>query len=322
MTNPPAPFKPWKNYSAQLDHLKARGLWVKDEQRALRYLERLGYYRLSGYWYPLRKIDPVQSAAQNKAVRSSEFCEGSRFEQIVDLYVFDKKLRLLALDALERIEMALRVDIAHLLGKKHPVAHTLPRYFHGHFAKQTQTKGPHKGRTEHDVWMEKYQSLLKRAKHDPAIIHNVTKYGQPPIWVAIEVWDFGTLSKLYAGMLHADQDSIAAKYGASDGRELAKWLRSFNFIRNVAAHHSRLWNINILERSDIPQGLPQWQYLSNQRPFLYFCLMAKMLKVICPNSHWSERLIGALANFPQENFNLADFDVKNLDEARRLLGQV
>ena len=87
--------KPWKSYQAQLNILKARGLKVGDEAKALHYLERIGYYRLSGYWYPFRENDPVQARQ-----KTNQFKADSYFEDAVKLYVFDKRLRLLALDAL------------------------------------------------------------------------------------------------------------------------------------------------------------------------------------------------------------------------------
>ena len=120
------PLKPWLSFSDQLLQLQARGLHVDDHVAALDYLERLGYYRLSGYWYPLGVIVPVASQAQGRAVRLDTFVPGSRFEDVVRLYVFDKKLRLLALDALERIEMAVRVDVAYLLGEHAARAHESP----------------------------------------------------------------------------------------------------------------------------------------------------------------------------------------------------
>ena len=303
------PLKPWCSFSDQLQQLQARGLHVDDRAAALDYLERLGYYRLSGYWYPLRAIDPAASQAQGKAVRLDTFVPGSRFEDAVRLYVFDKKLRLLALDALERIEMAVRVDVAHLLGRRDARAHENQVHLHGNFTKKPITSGPNKGKTEHQVWLEKYHSLLHRARNEPFVAHHMQQYGGLPIWAAIEVWDFGLLSKLFAGMQHADQQTIATLYGAPGGRAFSQWLRSLNFIRNVSAHHSRLWNINIVEVSALPQGWPS--QLNNKRPFFYFCLMQKLLTVICPNSSWGRRFKALLADeFPamvNPQLSLAEF---------------
>ena len=102
--------KPWLSYREQLDKLKNRGLAVTDESKALEYLERIGYYRLSGYWHPFRERSelfcPVGAGIpKGKKTKPTStvldgFKPGASFEAAVRLYVFDKKLRLLALDAL------------------------------------------------------------------------------------------------------------------------------------------------------------------------------------------------------------------------------
>lgn len=291
------PLKPWRSFADQLQQLQGRGLQVDQPAAALDYLERLGYYRLSGYWYPLRAIDPAASWAQGRAVRLDRFVPGSRFEDVARLSVLDKKLRLLALDALERIEMAVRVDVAHLLGQQDPRAHENPACLHGNFTKKVINKGLDAGKTLHQVWLAKYQGMLNRARKEPFVAHQLQQYGALPIWAAIEVWDFGLLSKLFAGMRYADQQAIAAQYGAPSGRAFAQWLRSLNFVRNVSAHHSRLWNINVLELSAVPSDWPV--HLDNAKPFFYFCLMQQLLSVICPNSQWGQRFKSLLRNdFP------------------------
>ncbi|MBP9023734.1 MAG: Abi family protein [Spirochaetes bacterium] len=303
------PLKPWISFEDQLKILKDRGIAVDNDSAAISYLKRVGYYRLSGYWYPFREHDKEASLLQSKPVRKDIFIKGSRFEDVIRLYIFDKKLRLLALDALERIEMSVRVDIAHLLGEKDSAAHENPDCFHGNFAKKQIQIGQNAGKTEYQVWLEKYNSLLHRARRESFVEHHQKEYGKLPIWAAIELWDFGMLSKLFSGMQYADMQIIAAKYGAKDGREFAQWLRSLNLIRNVSAHHSRLWNINIVERSIVPQN---WSsFLNNERPFFYFCIMKQMLNVICPNTTWGKRFTELLMNdFPDVNsraISLADF---------------
>ena len=214
------------------------------------------------------------------------------------LYVFDKKLRLLALDALERIELAVRVDVAHLLGKYDPYAHENPDLFHGNFAKKLLTHGPHRRKTRHAVWLESHRKLIRRARREPFVEHNISKYGKLPIWAAIEIWDFGTLSRLFAGMKYSDKEIIAKKYGLPNGKVLQNWLRSLNFIRNVAAHHSRLWNINVLETAPAPNSDHYWRSIINTRPFLYYCFMQSMMKIICPSSGWATRFINLVDEFP------------------------
>lgn len=125
--------KPWLSHHEQLDLLKSRGLAVTDDARALDYLRRIGYYRLSGYWFAFRqRSEPCcawprrRTGKKGKSVRVEhialdEFKPGASFQDAVALYVFDKRLRLLVLDALERIEVAFRVDISHTLGELRPL---------------------------------------------------------------------------------------------------------------------------------------------------------------------------------------------------------
>lgn len=103
--------KPWKSYSDQLDQLIGRGMVVTDRARALDCLERIGYYRLSGYWFAFReRSEPLcpldEHGRKPKKVREERialdaFRAGTTFQNAVDLYVFDKQLRLLVMDALD-----------------------------------------------------------------------------------------------------------------------------------------------------------------------------------------------------------------------------
>ncbi|OIQ02621.1 MAG: abortive phage resistance protein [Zetaproteobacteria bacterium CG06_land_8_20_14_3_00_59_53] len=288
--------KPWKSFDEQLSILKGRGLQIDDEAAALSYLERLGYYRLSGYLYPFRAFE-ITKDAQGKLAGTrcvDHFMEGSHFEDAVNLYVFDKKLRMLALDALERIEMSVRVDVAHLLGEKDIHAHEVPAIFFQDFTSKVL---PGSGKTGHQEWLASYQKNLERSRRVEFVKHYLDKYGRLPIWVSTEIWDFGMLSKLFAGMYRADQNIIAAKYGASDGPDFSGWLRGLNFVRNVSAHHNRLWNGNMLEYLTPIQGR-YWNQLKPERPFFYFCIMQRLMRIICPNSSWAERFARLVREFP------------------------
>jgi len=292
-----SPEKPWRSFEDQLSILKGRGLQVDNEPAALNYLERLGYYRLSGYLYPFRDF-VITKNADGKLTgtkRVDNYMAGSHFEDAVQLYVFDKKLRLLALDALERIEMSVRVDVAHLLGERDIHAHEVPSIFFKDFAERVIPKS---GKTAHQEWLESYQKNLNRSGNVEFVKHYLEKYGQLPIWVSSEIWDFGMLSKLFAGMYRTDQNVIASKYGAKDGFELSGWLRGLNYVRNVSAHHSRLWNSNMLEYVTPVQG-EYWSELKPERPFFYFCIMQKMMKIICPNSSWAQRYRLLVSEFPE-----------------------
>jgi abortive infection bacteriophage resistance protein len=305
--------KPWQSYQDQLTQLTQRGLIVTDTDKALYYLERIGYYRLSGYWYPFRERSEVccpLTALNGKKLKKGKvdrlvldtFKPDACFKNAVDLYIFDKKLRLLVLDAIERIEIGLRVDISHTLGKECPFAYLKPELLFEGFAYKLNDQT---GVTGHHQWIARHASLISRSKEE-FIKHHKTKYGLPlPIWVVCEIWDFGTLSTLFAGMTKAGQDRISSKYGVSDGQVLASWLRSLNYLRNVCAHHSRLWNRNIVDQPKLPRnGEVSWTdpFIGNShglaRPFLLLCISKYLLTAINPSSTWGERLKQLLMDFP------------------------
>jgi len=281
MTNPHT--KNWKSIDEQIEILRDRGMIIEDNDHARLFLSRVGYYRLSGYWYPFRQVD-------ENGNRIDAFMEGTSFENVIGLYQFDRRLKLLALDALERIELAVQVDIAHLLGRHAPYAHHDHRFLNRGFVKKSGSFG-------YQGWLENYHSLVKRSKAT-FVDHNLTKYGKLPIWVAVEVFDFGCLSIFFEGMKGRDKQVVSEKYGLLPGKTIASWLRSLNYIRNVSAHHSRLWNCNIVERASVQQHMKELRTTKNERPFLYFCLMKHMLDVICPESDWGDRMVALISAFP------------------------
>ena len=296
--------KPHITFEQQLELLKSRGLEVTDNNTALEYLRRLGYYRLSGYWYPCRKLLPL-AQQQTKSIRprrSDEFLPDSRFQDVVALYVFDKKLRLLILDAIERIEVAFRVDIAYLLGERDPFAYTNPELLHGHFTKKIDLKT---GKTKYQEWISKHDQLIKRSKED-FVEHYKAKYGLPlPIWVAIELWDFGLLSVFYKGMAVKDKAIIANKYNIPDWQIMESWLRSLNYVRNVVAHHSRLWNRNLIDQPKLAKlgAMPSFDlFIGNtqitSRVYVVLCILAHYMKIICPRSTWPMRVVDLIRSFP------------------------
>jgi len=304
--------KPWLTLEQQLEQLRSRGMHVSDPVKALTYLHRIGYYRLSGYWFAFRERSRpccVWDARNDRRHDKVEtlaldgFKPGTTFQNAVDLYVFDKDLRLLVLDALERVEIALRVDVSHTLGQLDAFAYLRPNLFHHSFSQELNRVT---GVTRHHEWLTKHAQLIQRSKEE-FVIHNRAKYGLPlAMWVACEVWDFGTLSTLFGGMREAEQDAIAVKYGVRNGRVFATWLRSLNYLRNVCAHHSRLWNRNIVDQPRLPsvEEMP-WVAGFERNPralarcFLLLRILRQLLGVINPRSSWPDRMREHLASFPE-----------------------
>jgi abortive infection bacteriophage resistance protein len=296
--------RPWKSYQELLDLLKARHMVVTNEAAALSYLERVGYYRLSAYWHPFRefKLDVVEGRGL-VGVKQDTFVSNTSFVDAVELYVFDKKLRLQTQDALERVEVAIRVDIAHLLGERSQFAHHEVQHFNPNFAGRVNKRT---GETVFVEWQQKYANLVNRSKEDFVKHYRTTHGDELPIWVATEVWDFGALSQLFSMMKVPDQQKIAAKYGVSDFKVFSSWLRSLNYLRNLVAHHSRVWNRNVIDQPKLPKlGEIDWcdGFIGKgdliAKPFLLLAILRHLVKTVCPNTNWHRCLQVHLEGFPE-----------------------
>jgi len=287
---------------------------ITDLPAASACLERIGYYRLSGYWYPFRKsrisTNPVTgqilinpTTRKPQLIVDDNFRPGTTFQQVMDLYVFDKRLRLHFLDAIERVEVALRVDIALMLGARNPWAHRDPKQLHGNFALKLD---PRTGQTKFQSWLDRLDSTFDRSKEE-FVKHFKLKYAgeKLPIWIAIELWDFGMLSTFLSGMKVNDLQTLAQKYALPRVDLLTTWIRNINNVRNICAHHSRLWNRSPADQPSPPkQGEIQalnhlaFDRVAQSRIYATAAVLQYFLKKIHPASSWGSRLREYCTTFP------------------------
>lgn len=218
-----ASVKAFKTYDEQLDILTARGMDVGDRDTAITQLRRLNYYRLSGYWYSFRRTT-------NKGRRADDFRPGTTLSNVIALYEFDSRLRTATFDALVPLELALRAALGHALGEIDECAHLHPESL------STRAAG-----AAYERWVEDYTKELGRSKED-FVAHHMNRYGGTlPVWVAVEVLDWGALTYLFDFASNTVQTRVADEYGLS-GPQLRSWMKSLNVIRNTCAHHGRLFN--------------------------------------------------------------------------------
>ena len=139
--------KPHCEYSELIEKLRDRGMVIDDEDRATRKLSQIGYYRLSGFWYPCRrpKTDAEGNYLKDEKtklpLRLDTFQKNVNINDIIDLYLFDKKLRQLMLDAVERIEIYMRSIIAHEIGKIDPLAYEKEQFINPKVIQTKRKKG-------------------------------------------------------------------------------------------------------------------------------------------------------------------------------------
>jgi abortive infection bacteriophage resistance protein len=302
LDSPLAPYsKPYLSVSDQIVRLEDRGMTIADRQKAEEYLSRIGYYRLSAYWYPFRATAPTVDGTIQVL---DAFKPRTSFKTVVDLYAFDKALRLHLLDALERIEIAVRTSIALRLGAYDPLAHRNSSLLDGNFAKLPD---PRTGKPRHTEWLRKLDEKAKSSKEEFAV-HFRTKYSgsHMPVWIAVELLDFGPLSHFLAGMRWADKQAIARQHGVPRPDLFVSWIRSLSVVRNVCAHHARLWNKPLVDQPRPPNvgEIPMLDHLMsspyrNTRLYAACALARYVLHAVNPRSQWPLRLQEHLKTFPQ-----------------------
>lgn len=265
--------KPPKTFVEQLAILKGRGLIVLDESRALHCLEHHNYYRLSAYRFPITVMG-----------NPDQFIPGTTFDDLWNLYHFDRALRRLVAEAVKRVEISMRSRWAYVLAHTHGAqAYESPQFFRDW---QRHTEG-----------LFKLDGELRRS-HEDFVPHYKSKYQmtRPPIWAVCEVMSFGLLSRFYENLkFHRDKKQIANTYGLSIDN-LKSLLEHCAYIRNLCAHHSRLWNRRFTITVQLPQNspayvIPNLNPAEDRRIYNTLVLLIHMVKIIEPNATWPKRLL-------------------------------
>jgi abortive infection bacteriophage resistance protein len=267
--------------SDQADQLLKRGLVARDKQAVIEKLEAVSYYRLSGYWVSFRRPDDT-------------FEPGTTLDMVWRRYTFDRQLRLLVLDAIERVEIAVRTRIVDL----HAIAH-------GPFAYANPASLPGLGATEHAEFLRRINQEANRSS-EQFVHHFKTKYTSQanlPLWMACELMTFGNLYTLFRGLDRPKKQTIAGIYGVADS-VFESWLGALNQVRNICAHHARLWNRVFGMRPQIPRQNkhPFWHTpvsITNDRLFGVMTVLHYLLRQVAPRSRWFYRWEDLLAHYPE-----------------------
>ena len=281
--------KPSLSIDEQINQYLARGLMIFDKARAHHYLSNITYYRLSAYTRPF--YQPQQTA--------HSFIAGTTFDDVLTLYVFDRELRLLLLDAIERIEVALRTQLANTLADHHqPHGYLSPLVFDSRY--------------DHS-WLLKTLAQPQKGKNkETFLLHYQNNYpnspAQPPIWMAVECLTFSEVSILFANLRNPKDTQRIEQHFGWKFTVLKSWFRSLSDLRNLCAHHSRVWNREFGSFPELPKRCPQgWPLppttLANgirpqRRVYMQILVLASLMRVVCPESGWAGRLMRLLESYP------------------------
>lgn len=305
--------EPYLTYEQQAQRLLDAGL-LAEKADLIQRLRDVGYYRLSAYMAPYRVYDET-------GMMTERFSPGATLEKVWDLYLFDRQLRLLFMDAIERIEVFLRVKIAHIHTRKNgPFGYADASYFplwKGYMQRLEEIKLKKKIKLDH-------KSGTKQVI--PTGIDFVdsffSKYGDEhdylPLWFAVGMFDYGTLIYFFNHSAGTLKREVANEFGVDAG-SLQSWLFALRNMRNLCAHHGRVWNNLFPSSPHIPSPSHNrlWSYEYSEkakkwvRPakgwgkpgqhglnagmcaaFLFVC--RQLLKSVAPTSHWKERVENCL----------------------------
>ena len=247
-------------------------------------LTHVGWYRLRSYWIPFQSgPGPV-----------ARFRPGASFDQVMTLYMFDQRLRSLLLEALSYVEISVRSQWSHHVvqsSSKGEFAHLDARLFDSRY---------YTGNI--DEIERSYNQVRNR---------NSIRFQSASIWDIMPTMSFGSLSKLYASL--ADQkirQSISSNYGL-DEAILTNALRHLSSVRNMCAHHERIWNRAIETGLATPRRLSGSRNIatafnkSNGRKiYNTLVIIVHLLEIITPNGDWPARLLALLTEYgsvPQHN---------------------
>ncbi|MFF0541216.1 Abi family protein [Nocardia thailandica] len=303
--------KPFKTLPEQIALLRSRGMHIGDESAASAHLLAIGYYRLSGYWYTFREsAPPCAVACACRSHRADTFVAGTSLDQVVELYEFDRALRLLVLDAIERVEVALRMRLGHVLGEGSAFAHLDPALLETAFTRfddrRPQASRSHWLGSEHAKWLSKVRAEEDRSKED-FVVHFKARYGMPlPVWVVTELLTFGSLVTLVGGLKRRQKNLIAETFGVfdadceGDGAAFGSWVSCLAYLRNICAHHGRLWNRNIVEQFGRLDVVAELEHASapraKSRVYAPLAVLAFLTSQIDPTSTWRLRVTELLAD--------------------------
>ena len=281
----------------QVDKLKSRGLHIDDEQLAERYLSNISYYRLRAYTYPFQ--DNIDIAADHHFTS-----DDIHFSDIIDLYCFDRRLRLLMFNAIEKIEVAVRAKIVQTYSEYTGDSHWFcnPSLY----KQQFKTDRDGNASSVFDLLMKEIEGEIKRSNED-FIKHYYSKYSNPslpPAWMTLEVLSLGTLSKLYQLLNKSHQKKFIAKqFGLNDDRVFANWLHAIAVWRNSCAHHSRVWNRRCIINIQMPTNADfpfldrkTLRELHPNKVFTVLCCIKYISNIISPGSDLKRNILSIIGD--------------------------
>lgn len=272
----------------QATRLLGKGL-KSERERLERYLRTIGYYRFSIYWRPY-------------LTETKKFKTGTTLDDFLSVYIFDRKLRLTVMEAIERIEVSLRAEWSGTLALHGGVtAYTNENLFKKYH--------PKKQKFNHEESLRNITTTISKENDEKFIKHHRENYvngNEPPIWAVAQIMSFGELSKWVGGTIESHtRAEIKSMFCINNDSAIDTVFHTISIVRNICAHHGRLWN-RIIKKSppkdlqgSISSDLITYKDKANQikvdsHLYNYLVVIEHLLRAINPNSDWKIRLVELL----------------------------
>ncbi|MDR1880763.1 MAG: Abi family protein [Tannerellaceae bacterium] len=261
--------------------LKKRGLSIADEQKAISYLANINYFRLSAYLYPLLKYPKEDHLYKDSAT----------FDMALDMYRFDRKLRILLFNEIEKIEVAIRSTMCNL------ITDVLSDVFW--MTDSNNFNNP--------AIFTKRLAIIKsemEKTNEEFIIHFQNKYADsyPPAWMIAEIVPFGVLCSTFNNLKSKSTQKRVVGYFGLSVPVFASWIVSLVNLRNLCGHHNRTWNKEIpLIPAPLKNPVFPWIDSSTtdmKRIYYRICIIKYLLFTVSPNNTFTEKLKSLLAQYP------------------------
>lgn len=274
--------KPALTIPTQITALKDKGLVINDETYAKKCLSNISYYRLRAYTYPF----------QNNTDTQHPFVVQISFEQIIELYNFDHKLRLLIFDAIEKIEIAFRTQIIY----QWAIVHGSHWQINSYLYRNPVIFAQHISALENEI----------KRSNETFLTHYAHKYSsptEPPSWMSLEVTSMGLLSQMFLNLKKgAPKSNVARHFGLNDVSLLENWMHCFSNIRNICAHHGRLWNRRLTTHITFPTN-PMHPFVSNLKVYPYklypsLCAMVYVTNIVAPECDFKSKIKDLMNDCP------------------------
>ena len=271
-----------KSIKEQINLLKSRGMCFHNEKKAAQILSYISYYRLEGYWWDMQYDKELHL-----------FYPEAFFEDVVARYEFDRQLRLILFNAIKYIEIALRTKMIYRLSLSYGALWYLDKTLFDNTNK-------------HAVHCEHLLQEFNQSREVFVMDHRrrfSDKY--PEAWKILEIASLGTLSKFYKNLHHQlpEKSLIAKEMGLHLHNELSSWLEAIVYVRNIIAHHARLWSKNMAKQPLAKLNNPMHPWLNTplriaqvKKPFLIISTMVYMCDKIYSDHRIRSKIISLIRN--------------------------